>query len=328
MLKKISPARVRVKDADTGEVEAVFATLNVIDKDGDVILPGAITDGAAVTVSAYGHKSWSGDLPTGAGTIHEVDDELVARVKFFLDTDQGRNTFGAVKGLAEHGLGEWSWSLQDVTSERGTWKGQRANLISKVGHTAEVSPVLLGAGVNTRTLSVKGAKQLNSHIVDQLRDLGRERWGDDGVYVYPQDFDLDEGFVIFTIYSDDEADRIIQVDMTRDGDTVTLGDTETEVERDVVYVPKQGRKFSEHLKSVLADVEALAARAEEVVALRAAKGKSLGDEAVEALTGIGSHLDRIKSLVDQPATNKSNGDIDIDAEFLRYVAITQGVTTS
>jgi hypothetical protein len=320
MMKKVAPARVRVKNADLGEVEAVFATLNVIDKDGDVILPGAITDGAAVTVSAYGHKTWSGELPTGAGTIHEVGDELIARVKFFLDTDQGRNTFGAVKGLAEHGLGEWSWSLQDVEAQRGTWKGQKANLISKVGLTAEVSPVLLGAGVNTRTLAVKGAKQLNSEVSQQLRALGRERWGDD-VYVWVADFDLDAGFAIFEI-DDPESMRLVQVSFDRDDDVITLADDEVDVERRVVYAPKSGRKFAEHLKSVLADVEALTARAEEVMALRAAKGKSLSDDTVERLAGIGDQLDRLKRLLPEP---NDIDDTDITGEYLRFVAFSQGV---
>ena len=41
---------VTVKAADKGEVSAVFSTFNVIDKDGDLTLPGAIKDGTEVVV--------------------------------------------------------------------------------------------------------------------------------------------------------------------------------------------------------------------------------------------------------------------------------------
>ena len=155
MLKSITPSRVDVKNADEGTVEAVFATLNVIDKDGDVILPGSIAEGTKVAVSAYDHGSWSGQMPVGKGTIHEVDDELVARVKFFMDTTHGRDTFHTVKGMEE--MGEWSFSLQDITSTEGEWQGKSANLISGIGRIKEVSPVFNGAGVNTRTLVAKAA---------------------------------------------------------------------------------------------------------------------------------------------------------------------------
>ena len=46
-----------VKSAELGEVRAVFATLDVVDSDGDVIRPGAIGD-QEVLISSYGHGSW------------------------------------------------------------------------------------------------------------------------------------------------------------------------------------------------------------------------------------------------------------------------------
>lgn len=318
MLTKMTPARVSVKNADTGEFEAVFATLNVIDRDGDVILPGAISDGAPVAVSAYGHKSWTGELPTGAGTIHELGDELIVRGQFFLDTDGGRNTFGVVKGLAEHGLGEWSWSLQEVESERATWEGQKANLIRKVGKVAEVSPVLLGAGRNTGTLATK---MLHTNMVARLRDAGRDRWPN--AFVYVDDVDLDEQFVVFALYDlDADEDRLVSVGFDRDGDTFTLAADEAEVQRDVVYAPK-GRKFSEHVESVVADVDTLAARAEEVMALRAAKGKRISDNAADGLAALAAHLERIKALITAAPVPPSQD--DIVREFARFVRLSQGV---
>jgi hypothetical protein len=328
-MRKTMPARVSIKNADSGEVEAVFATLNVIDKDGDVILPGAIADGTTVALSS-GHKAWEGAPAVGAGTIHEDGDTLVVKGRYFLDTDHGRNAFYTVKGLAEHGLGEWSWSLEDVTATRGAWKTDSgtkpANIISKVGKVAEVSDVFRGAGVNTRTLAVKGVKQLSSDITDQIRDQARERYGDDSHWVYVEDWDADAEFAIIYVSADDEPTRLVQVSYTRDGDTVTLGTDEVDVEQTVQYAPKSGVKFSEQLTSVLADVKALADRAEGVMALRAAKGKSISDEAREALDGIAEQLDRVKTLSQSNTPNPPDvGAIDLEVEYARFVSHSQGV---
>jgi hypothetical protein len=167
--KSIPAGRVTIKNADEGIVDAVFATLGVIDKDGDVILKGAIESGAKVTMSAYGHKSWEGVLPVGIGTITEVGNEAIVTAQFFMDTPHGRDTFTTVKNLAAEGLGEWSFSLKDIESERGEVDGKSANLISAVT-VHEVSPVLLGAGVDTRTLVTKGAK-FSEHADAVLADV-------------------------------------------------------------------------------------------------------------------------------------------------------------
>lgn len=144
-----------VKSAEKGEVEAVFSTFNVIDKDGDVTLPGAIKDGAEVVVSAYGHQSHFGALPVGKGVIRTTETEAKAELKFFLNTTAGRETFEVVKELGP--LGEWSYSLHDVVSKAGEINGQRVNFLESI-FVKEVSPVLIGAGVNTRTLVAKGLK--------------------------------------------------------------------------------------------------------------------------------------------------------------------------
>lgn len=150
---KTLPARVEIKDADKGEVDCVFATLGVKDSDGDVTLPGAFEDGAGVRISAYGHTSWMGRLPVGKGTIREVKNEAIMSGRFFMDTDHGRNTFYTVKGLEE--LQEWSYGYDPLEYAFGDFEGDHVRFLKK-NKTHEVSPVLLGAGINTRTLNAKG----------------------------------------------------------------------------------------------------------------------------------------------------------------------------
>lgn len=145
-----------VKAADLGQVSAVFSTFNVVDHDGDVTLPGAIKDGTEVVISAYGHSSHWEKLPVGKGVIRTTDTEAILEGQFFMDTTHGKDTFNTVKGLGP--LGEWSYSLQDVSSKSGEIDGQAVTYLENIGRIKEVSPVLMGAGINTRTLGTKSLK--------------------------------------------------------------------------------------------------------------------------------------------------------------------------
>lgn len=149
---------IEVKNADKGEVTAVIATLNVIDKDGDVSTPETFEDGSEVLISAYQHTSWGGALPVGKGTIHVTSSEVILDGQFFMDTTAGRDTFQVVKrlGLKQ----EWSYGYDILDAEPIKFDGQDAQLLKRV-KVHEASPVLVGAGQNTRTLSAKSAP---SHI--------------------------------------------------------------------------------------------------------------------------------------------------------------------
>lgn len=148
---------VEIKDADKGEVEAVFATFGVKDKDGDITLPGAFDDGAEVLISAYGHSSWGGQLPVGKGVIKTTEKDARLIGQFFLDTVAGREHFAVIKRLGSNQ--EWSYGFDvkgtgEVTPEmeqQGVYR-----VLTKL-HVHEVSPVLLGAGVDTRTIGTKDA---------------------------------------------------------------------------------------------------------------------------------------------------------------------------
>jgi hypothetical protein len=146
--------RVEIKDEAKGLVKAVFSTFDVVDSHGDVTLPGAFEDGAEVPISSYGHTSWEGALPVGKGTIRQTRKEAIFEGQFFLDTVAGRDTFTVVKGLGA--LGQWSYGY-DVTRESfGDHDGQKVRFLEGL-RVHEVSPVLIGAGVNTRTLSAKSS---------------------------------------------------------------------------------------------------------------------------------------------------------------------------
>lgn len=149
---------VSIKSEVKGEVEAVFARLNVVDHDGDVTVPGAFKEGQTVAISQHGHTIWDGTAPVGKGTIHTVGDTAVFRGKFFMDMQAARDTFHAVKGMAEHG--QWSYGFNTLTAEPGQLGGKDVKFLKEL-EVFEVSPVLRGAGIGTSTVSAKQHKTTN-----------------------------------------------------------------------------------------------------------------------------------------------------------------------
>lgn len=149
-------------EGDAGYVEAVFSTFNVIDHDGDVTEPGAFEKGAPVRVSAYGHRSWQGVLPIGRGEIDTTESEAVLKAQLFVNTTAGRETFEVLKGMGD--LSEWSYGFEILAKRNGQFDEKDVRFLEKL-KVNEVSPVLLGAGINTRTLALKDYEELSEDEV-------------------------------------------------------------------------------------------------------------------------------------------------------------------
>jgi len=146
---------VEMKGADdSGAFEATFATLGVIDHHGDVTLPGAFEDGKVVPVGPYAH-AWEG-LPTGKATIHASDERAWIDGQFNLRSSVGRDMYETAKQLGA--ALEWSYVFQAIDAEDGTYetdKGEVPVRLLKKLDVWSVDPVLRGAGINTRTDSIK-----------------------------------------------------------------------------------------------------------------------------------------------------------------------------
>lgn len=160
---------VQIKDGEKGIVTAAFAKLGVMDLDGDITLPGAFGS-QKVGVSAYGHNTWSGTLPIGRGSISEKDGEAVAELKLFMSTVNGREHFEVIKGMGD--LQEWSYGFDvketgEVTEDM---RQQGVRRVLKKLRVFEISPVLRGAGVDTRTTSVKSGDG-----ADNTKETGEEK---------------------------------------------------------------------------------------------------------------------------------------------------------
>jgi hypothetical protein len=187
MAKKTYRGRIEFKqDADTtGEFRAEFATLNVIDHDGDVTVPGAFHDSQETLIEAWNHNY--GVLPVGRGVIHEDEDKAIIEGRFFLDTQSGLEHYKVVKELGE--LQEWSYTFEIEDSGYGEFDDQDVQFLRKLDVWG-VAPVQRGAGIDTRTTDIKGRKgPLGSHSTattdaawDGPANEARARSGEDLAY--------------------------------------------------------------------------------------------------------------------------------------------------
>jgi hypothetical protein len=233
----------KITDEAKGTIQAVFSTFDVVDSDGDVTRPGAFEEGAEVLMSAYGHESWNGALPVGKGVIHQTEKEAIFDGAFYMDTINGADTFKTVKNNGR--LQEWSYGYDPIKYSFGDFgqgdAKQHVRFLEGL-KTHEVSPVILGAGVNTRTLVAK----------------------------------------------------------SRSG----------------------GLQFAAEAMLVLADVKSLRERAEQVVTMRRAQGKTLSDSSASVLTDLAEEMKRLQAVLTDPSA-ETPADDDVAAvehEYLRYIA--------
>lgn len=152
-------------DGEPGEFSAVFATLNVVDHDGDITLPGAFADGANVVIEPWNHGY---DLPVGGAVMHADAEKAWVEGRFLLETTGGRDHYEVVKALGM--ITEWSYTFRILDASTETVEGERVRVLKKLD-VAGVSPVTRGAGIGTRTMMLKAAAGLTDEDVRRIKAL-------------------------------------------------------------------------------------------------------------------------------------------------------------
>ncbi len=172
VLRKTFATELKLDGAGEGTFEAVFATLNAIDKDRDLTEPGAFGV-QNVILSQYNHGSWDhGEkaLPIGVGVISESGNDAIIKGEFDMSDPAAVKTYEKIKYLQAKGrVQEWSYSLPEIDYEFREVDGERIRILKKI-KVNEVSPVLMGAGVNTRLLDIKGAES-GQRLVDHIKSV-------------------------------------------------------------------------------------------------------------------------------------------------------------
>ncbi len=154
-MERKAVAGLEVKAAEKGEAVVRFAMLGgPPDLDGDIIAPGAIGR-QRVKVSSYGHTSWGGSLPVGVGETRESGNAAIADLRFFLNTQHGRDHWETVKGLGDLQEYSFGFDVEDAGEPSPEERKAGAKRVLKRLRVFEISPVLRAAGRDTATLAMK-----------------------------------------------------------------------------------------------------------------------------------------------------------------------------
>lgn len=161
--KTIQGGRIKAMD-DTGKGVAVIATLNTIDHDDDVTMPGAFGVQEVQMVPAH---DWQ-HIPIGKAVIREVGNEVVAEFQLNMELMHGQQWHQALKFDLAQGtpLQEWSYGFRIDKASHGDRDGRGVRFLEAVT-VREISPVLAGAGIGTRTVALK--RESSMRFADELR---------------------------------------------------------------------------------------------------------------------------------------------------------------
>jgi uncharacterized membrane protein len=296
MTQKKTGIKVELKSGEgvpEGSFAAVFSQFNVIDHDGDVTLPGSFQKGAKVPLQGMGHN-W--DIPTiGYGVINADSEKAWIEGEFNLKMASAREHYESIKFSHEKGLNqEYSYAF-DVTKkgrseDLAAWPGAKRILAGL--DVKEVSPVLLGAGIGTGTLDIKGKKlslpnwlialkssplsdedkraKIQEAITTQAKISSLENGGDS--WDYPSVW-ITGTFDDYVIVCDDGV--YWKYPYTITDDSVTLGDP---VAVEQVWAEKGSTviaemKYGDHADQVLADLTALSTRSKSLADIRVKAGR-------------------------------------------------------
>ncbi len=146
-----------------GLISVVFATMGVWDKDGDMAMPGFYGEQDVALLPTH---DWS-HVPLGKGKTREEGNQAIADIQMNLELQSAKDWLSAIKFDLKVGkpIQEYSYGFKvlDGGSRMGEGLGRQGRILqpredgtpgSKIW---EVSPVLVGAGEKTGTISAKAA---------------------------------------------------------------------------------------------------------------------------------------------------------------------------
>lgn len=140
-----APRLERKRAASHGSATVLVATLGVVDRDGDIVLPGALANREAI-VSRFNHAAVRGADPVGSARLEERGERLLGHVQY----DDGDACRAVAAAKPDWSVGYVVLQRRDPTpSERA----QGAKRVIQRWQIDEVSPVDQGAGIGTGTLA-------------------------------------------------------------------------------------------------------------------------------------------------------------------------------
>jgi hypothetical protein len=132
-------------------------------------------------------------------------------------------------------------------SEHGSAGGREGAIINRLTEGLSIDYVTLpgaGGGVGELLESARLAvpahlrETLDSELREALNSAGTAAWGGDKIYIYCEDFDVDNNWAIYWINPDDDESFYYKTQFSRDTEgNISLTGAPEKVKRDVNYVP-------------------------------------------------------------------------------------------
>lgn len=140
---------------EAGEFEAVIATFDIPDKEGEILRSSVIGDDPVdIKISAWSHNHYVPNV--GVGQLNKRGNNLVCRGKLFLNTEGGQEHYTTIK---ENGpLQEWSYGIRNTSIEFQTIDSITYPAITD-GEFFEVSPCFVGVSPGNHTVTIKSEKE-------------------------------------------------------------------------------------------------------------------------------------------------------------------------
>lgn len=166
MIRKTGQATIKAMN-ENGSGSAVFATLGVVDKDGDLTIPGAFGDQMAKFVGAH---NW-GEPSIGGAKVREEGNLAIADFQINLDMAQGQEWYKSLKFNFDNGIPqEFSYGFDVVKFSYKQEGSQNVRVLEQM-KVHEVSPVMVGAGINTHLRSMKNSRSMDEHFETVLFEV-------------------------------------------------------------------------------------------------------------------------------------------------------------
>ena len=331
-----------IKQADEdGSFSAEIATLGVIDHDGDIVERGAFSGHPIQVLPAHDSQH----VPLGKAQIFERGNVAVAEGLLNLEIEAARDWHSSLKFDLEKvqpPVQEWSWGFRIKGPEGARADqvdGQPVRRLISLDER-EVSPVLRGASIGTRTVHVKrrkaegiGDNDLRARLekgLDELEsDLGHFIWVE---AIFPD-------VVVYNVRRKDETTQLLERTYKVDrGGALELGPEATEVVHDTNYVAVGNDdetprlKLIDQIRMTTFDVAKTVARVLEAADARAKRGRALGADskaAAMAMAGQFAELDRtmeqLRGMAEHLLPEDDAG--RAAAKFLAVNALRLGVPT-
>jgi hypothetical protein len=248
----------------------------------------------------------------GKGVLKEEDDKAIAEFKLNLEIEAARDWHSALKFDLDHppAMQEWSYGFDILESGEKEIDGQKVRVLKKL-KVHEISPVLLGAGIGTQTIAIKGEKQFEI----QTLIFPKMHWTEEEAVSWAKEHDfradkVDETEDSWRIrqFDPDEFERLRTI-CINPGRHIEPSSEDCRVK--AVGGPRKGLRFADQLVQTIESVESMLTRAQAIAQKRAESGQTyFSEERLQQIGELKSVLIELEKVTGEVESFMAGGELD------------------